>query len=179
MTAKHIKVVFESERDCIPLRRICQEFARGRMPSEILQAVRIGRMTALQKPQGGIRGIVVGDFIRRVVARTLAQQLGPAVEHHTSPFQYALSTRSGCEYVAHITQAMTDLDPPRPCCQWKELERSTSSRVKPRCRDSWRLREETLPSLSCDNSTAPRQCIGGTDDRRHARDVARRGWGTG
>ena len=58
--------------------------------------------SALQKPQGSIRGTVVGDFIRRVVARTLAQQLGPAVEQHTSPFQFALPTRSGCECVAHI-----------------------------------------------------------------------------
>ena len=38
-------------------------------------------MTALQKPQGGVRGTVVGDFMRRV--RTLAQQLGPA--HITFP----------------------------------------------------------------------------------------------
>ena len=93
MTAEHLK------------------FARGRMPAEILQAVRIGRMMALQKPQGGVRGIVVGDFLRRSVARTLAQQLGPAVELHTSPFQSALSTKSGCECVAHIAQAMTDMDP--------------------------------------------------------------------
>ena len=111
MTAEHIKVVLDSERDCSSLWRMGQEFARGHMPAEILQAVRIGRMTALQKPQGGIRGIVVGDFVRCVVARTLAQQLGPAVEQHTSPFQFALSTRSGCECVAHIAQAMTDLDP--------------------------------------------------------------------
>ena len=82
MTADHIKVVLESERDCTSLWRMCQEFARGHIPAEILQAVRIGRMTALQKPQGGVRGIVVGDFMRRVVARTLAQQLGPAVEQH-------------------------------------------------------------------------------------------------
>ena len=31
-------------------------------------------MTALQKPDGGVRGIVVGDVFRRVVARTIAQQ---------------------------------------------------------------------------------------------------------
>ena len=77
------------------------------MPAEILQVVRIGRMTALQKPQGGVRGIVVGHFS----PRNLAQQLGPAVELHTSPFQFALSTKSGCECVAHIAQAMTDMDP--------------------------------------------------------------------
>ena len=52
-------------------------------------------MTALQKPTGGVRGIVVGDFVRRLVARTLAQQLGPAVESATAPFQFALSTKAG------------------------------------------------------------------------------------
>ena len=82
MTADHIRAILNSERDSTSFWRMCQEFARGRLPEEILRAVRIGRMTALQKPQGGIRGIVVGDFVRRLVARTL----GPA-------------------------QAMTDLDP--------------------------------------------------------------------
>ena len=37
-------------------------------------------MTALRKKDGGVRGIVVGEVIRRLVARTVAQQLGPAVE---------------------------------------------------------------------------------------------------
>ena len=59
MTADHIKVVLESERDCTSLWCMCQEFARGHIPAEILQAVRIGRMTALQKSQGGVCGIVV------------------------------------------------------------------------------------------------------------------------
>ena len=44
-------------------------------------------MTALQKPSGRVRGIVAGDIVRRLVARTMAQQLSPAVElllRHTS-----------------------------------------------------------------------------------------------
>ena len=40
----------------------------------------------------------------------MAQQLALAVEDATSPFQYALSTRSGCECIAHAVQAMTDVD---------------------------------------------------------------------
>ena len=34
-----------------------------------------------------MRGIVAGDVIRRLVARTVAQQLGKAVENATAPFQ--------------------------------------------------------------------------------------------
>ena len=40
----------------------------------------------------------------------MAQQLALAVEDATSPFQYALSTQSGCECIAHAVQAMTDVD---------------------------------------------------------------------
>ena len=40
----------------------------------------------------------------------MAQQLALAVEDATSPFQCALSTRTGCECIAHVVQAMTDVD---------------------------------------------------------------------
>ena len=36
-------------------------------------------MTALRKDGGGVRRIVAGEVIRRVTARTIAQQLGEAV----------------------------------------------------------------------------------------------------
>ena len=67
-------------------------------------------MTALQKPSGGVRGIVVGDTFRRLVARTIAQQVSEAVEVATAPFQCALRTRAGCECVSHVLQTLTDLD---------------------------------------------------------------------
>ena len=38
-------------------------------------------------------------------------QITKKVEAMTAPFQYALSTKAGCECVAHILQSMTDLDP--------------------------------------------------------------------
>ena len=67
-------------------------------------------MTALTTPDGGVRGIVVGDVFRRVVARTIAQQFALMAEGATHPFQYALSTRAGTECVAHVAQALTELD---------------------------------------------------------------------
>ena len=84
----------------------CQ-FARARMPAEVVQAIRLGRITALQKPDGGVRGIVVGDVFRRLIARTMARQFSKFAEGATHPFQYALSTRAGTECVTHIVQALT------------------------------------------------------------------------
>ena len=54
---------------------------------------------------------MVGDTFRRVVARTMAQQVAEAAEEATAPFQYALRTRAGTECVSHIMQSLTDLDP--------------------------------------------------------------------
>ena len=54
---------------------------------------------------------MAGEEIRRVVARTMAQLLGPAVEAATAPFQFALSTRAGSEFVAHALQFQTEADP--------------------------------------------------------------------
>ena len=64
----------------------------GQVPHTILEAIRLG----FQKPDG-VRGIVVGDIIRRLVARTIAKQNSEKVEAATAPFQYALKTKAGCE----------------------------------------------------------------------------------
>ena len=80
------------------------------MPDEVIRMLRMGRMTALQKPRGGVRGIVAGDIVRRLVSRAMAKQLGEVFEQATAPFQYALSTRAGCECVSHMLQGLTDLD---------------------------------------------------------------------
>ena len=93
MTADHGRPLLDSERDAESFCRMCEEFARAQVSDEVAQALRMGRMTALQKSSGGIRGIVVGGFVRRLVARTLAQQLNPAVEQATSPFQFELTTK--------------------------------------------------------------------------------------
>ena len=83
-----------------------KNWCKGRSPIRF----RVGRMTASRKPDGGVRGIVAGDVIRRLVARTIAQQLEKTVEAATPPHQHALSTRSGCECIAHSLQGMCEMD---------------------------------------------------------------------
>ena len=111
MISEHLKSILENARDCELLFQVAQLFSRARIPHEILEALRVGRLTALQKPNRRVRGIVAGDVFRRLVARTIAQQLGLAIERATSPFQYALSTRAGTECIAHAIQVLTDVDP--------------------------------------------------------------------
>ena len=61
MTAEHLKPLL-ADTTCTRLfGEVAGQFARGAMPEEVLQGVKVGRMTALTKPDGGVRGIVVGD----------------------------------------------------------------------------------------------------------------------
>ena len=65
----------------------------------------IGKVDNFEETRRGVRVIVVGDVMRRLVARTMAKQVAKKAEEATAPFQYALTTKAGCECVA-----ITDLD---------------------------------------------------------------------
>ena len=111
MSAEHMRLVLDNVRDTNLLFLMAEQLARGRVQPSIADALRLGRMTALQKPNGGVRGIVAGDILRRLVARTVAQQMGKVVEAATRPHQYAMSARAGSECIARVIQVLTESNP--------------------------------------------------------------------
>ena len=102
VTNEHFLPLHDNPRDMHLFFRVAELLPRGQVPESVAS------MTALQMPGGGVRGIVAGDVVRRLVARTISQQLGKTVESTTAPFQYAHSTRAGC--VKHALHALTNLD---------------------------------------------------------------------
>ena len=91
------------------LEEVATQFARGQVP-EVLLEVKLGRMTAFQKPDGRVRGMMVGDVFRPLVGRTLAKQFAEQAQGATHHFQHVLHPcRPEC--VAHVVQALTSLDP--------------------------------------------------------------------
>ena len=111
MTMEHLRPLL----DCPPATHsfflMAEQFSKAMIPRSFVDGLRMGRITALQKPNGGVRGIVAGDAIRRLVSRTIAQQLGPAVEKATAPHQYAMTTKAGCECIAHVLQSVCESNP--------------------------------------------------------------------
>ena len=77
--------------------QVLQLVATARIPREAARAFGLGRMVALLKPNGRVRGIVVGDFTRRLIARTLAQQNASVFQGACQPYQFALSSRAIAE----------------------------------------------------------------------------------
>ena len=111
MTMEHLRVLLDEEEATGLLQQAAQRMAHADLPSGVLAGLRLGRMVALPKPQGGVRGLVMGDVFRRLVARTLAQQCGDAFQEACLPFQYALSTRAGADSLARAVQIAIDDDP--------------------------------------------------------------------
>ena len=95
MTTNNLRPLLLSVEDTTRFWRFSQDFACAEIPQEIVDAIRLGRLMALQKP----------DVVRCLVARTIAQQLVPAVQRATSPFQHALSTKSGANALLMHTDA--------------------------------------------------------------------------
>ena len=91
MTTEHLRPLLDDDRGRRLFVVFGQQLVRAQIPKSQWNWWRSGRFTALSKPDGGVRGIVAGDMIRRLVGRTMAQQLSKAVETATSPHQDALN----------------------------------------------------------------------------------------
>ena len=91
MICEHLQPILESEMDTGLLCHVAT-----------LQVLRMGRLAALKKSQGWVRGIVVNDVFRRVIAKTIAKQCAVAAKKAAVPFQYALTRRVGCECVSVV-----------------------------------------------------------------------------
>ena len=107
MRTEHLRPLSDNEEDSNKFFEVAQSFAQA----GILAVLRGGQVTALQKPNGGVRRIVVGDVVRRLVAKTMAKQFMTRFEAATKPFKYALATRAGSDSIAHAVQVVTDMDP--------------------------------------------------------------------
>ena len=91
------------------------------MPPAIAEAMSLCHMVALNKdapghstahgPSSRVRGLAVGDVIRRLVGRTLAQQYHDEFEAATSPQQFGLASHAGVEAAVHMIRALTDAHP--------------------------------------------------------------------
>ena len=80
LTAEVARVLLDDEGASDLFARVTQLVAQAAVPRDAARALGLGRMVALQKPNGRVQGIVIGDFTRRLVARRFAQQKAEAFQ---------------------------------------------------------------------------------------------------
>ena len=110
MRYEHLKTLLVDEEALELLHGVAERLANADIPPEVARAVALGRMTALQKSgaQRRVRGIVVGDTFRRLVAKSLAKQFSQEFADACAPFQFGVATPGGTDCVTHFLRALAD-----------------------------------------------------------------------
>ena len=111
LTTDTLRLLLDDETSTAQLGQVTHLLAQARVPPTIATAIALGRLVALQKPNGRVRGIVVGDTLRRLVSRCMAQQYASTFQAACQPHQYALSTRTGTEAIVHALTTLSQTDP--------------------------------------------------------------------
>ena len=111
LTTDTLRLLLDDETSTAHLGQVTQLLAQARVPPTMAAAMALGRLVALQKPNGRVRGIVVGDTLRRLVSRCMAQQYASTFQAACQPHQYALATRAGTEAIVHTLTTLSQTDP--------------------------------------------------------------------
>ena len=109
MTNEHIRILLDDEEDAALLHGAAVRLANADVPPDVLQGIR-----SVTKPNGRVRALcalVVGDVLRRLVGRVLAQHFAPHLQQACMPHQFGLSTRAGTEAVCRLLRAATEACP--------------------------------------------------------------------
>ena len=107
MRAEHLKLLLQDSEALELLAEACTLPAQAPVPTEVCKALAMARLTALRKPDGGVRGIATGDTFRRLVSKTLAREWAAKFDQATRPFQFALRARAGTDALAaHVRAAL-------------------------------------------------------------------------
>lgn len=99
-----LRLLLDDEDSANAFVQVAQQLAAANIPPPTATALGLGRIVALQKPHGRVRGIVIGDILRRVVSRSIAQHFASPIHLACSPHQFALSTQTD----PHLTVLSVD-----------------------------------------------------------------------
>ena len=111
MRVEHLKLLLQDLDAVDLLTEAATRVARAQVPTDVAEGLARTRLTALQKADGGVRGIATGDAFRRLVSRTLAKEWAGNFDRATRPYQFALQARAGTDALAAHVRAALALRP--------------------------------------------------------------------
>ena len=108
LTYDHLRVLLDSPDLLHPLFHVCSLLAAARIPPSITPFLQDGRLIPLAKPGGGVRGIAVGECLRRLVSRAIARQLQAKVTPELTPIQMGVGLPGACEVISHACRVLAE-----------------------------------------------------------------------
>jgi hypothetical protein len=92
------------------LTKLCNFLLSGQLPSEICHLLYGASLCALNKKDGEIRPIAIGNCLRRLTSKLACFQSRNIVNSYLSPHQLGVATKLGCEAAIHTTRTFVNND---------------------------------------------------------------------
>jgi hypothetical protein len=92
------------------LTKLCNFLLSGQLPSEICHLLYGASLCALNKKDGGIRPIAIGNCLRRLTSKLACFQSRNIVNSYLSPHRLGVATKLGCEAAIHTTRTFVNND---------------------------------------------------------------------
>jgi hypothetical protein len=92
------------------LTKLCNFLLSGQLPSEICHLLYGASLCALNKKDGGLRPIAIGNCLRRLTSKLACFQSRNIVNSYLSPHQLGVATKPGCEAAIHTTRTFVNND---------------------------------------------------------------------
>ena len=93
------------------LHELLQRVATADLPQEAADALALSKLTALNKPGGGVRPIAAPSLFRRLAGRLLVSTRKTELADALGRRQFAVGTAAGAEVLSHSVRALTEADP--------------------------------------------------------------------
>jgi hypothetical protein len=92
------------------LTKLCNCLLSGQVLSEICHLLYGASLCALNKKDGGLRPIAIGNCLRRLTSKLACFQSRNIVNSYLSPHQLGVATKLGCEAAIHTTRTFVNND---------------------------------------------------------------------
>jgi hypothetical protein len=85
---------------------ILQFLLHGQVPINMLKHLQVGSLTALSKPNGGVRPIVTRDTWLRLLSKCIVVSEQPKLASHLPPVQAGVGLQGGTEFIIHTVRRL-------------------------------------------------------------------------
>lgn len=98
---EHLKVLIERDTTAESLFSLCDLLAKGHIPDGAAKLLSASCLVALNKPNGDVRPIAIGECIRRLTAKTICAQKRESLATFFTPLQHGVALKGGSELLFH------------------------------------------------------------------------------
>ena len=91
--------------------KVVSHIAAGSVPPEVATFLAASRLSALHKPNGGVRPVAIGESLMRLGGKALCLQLRQALQDRLKPHQLGVATPAGCETTVLALRALREIKP--------------------------------------------------------------------